>query len=238
MKIPVLVPQDAELLVEAGQKVDFGTPFVRRGSVEEIKVPLANVLGFPPDKIFMYLHKFVGEPVRKDELLAEHKTMMTTKQYVSEYEGIIKEINHYDGSLTIAVQQAETLEMNCYFRGEIEAIDNGIITLKVRHAKQLPLQEATDHFGGKLFVYHPTIVARVTEDEIEGSVVAAEKLPTFDQAKLEALGARAFVTVHPLDEPTSPVATFRQPEDHASLVSQPFSCCIVAPDRTTIYCYD
>lgn len=239
MKIPIAVPQGVEVLVKPGQKVTFETPFIKKISTEEVKISLANSLGISPDKIFLYLHKFVGDAIQKDELLAEKKSFMSTKQYLSEYTGTIKEINHYDGSLTVESQLSETLEERCFFQGEVESVEPGGIMLKVAHAKQFMLQEAAPFFGGPILLYTPENASQITEDAANGHVVLAEAITSYDHMKLEALGASGFITIKPLEEPASvPTALLKDPADLHEVSKGTFSCCMIAPDHTTIYIYD
>ncbi len=239
MKIPVLVPAQADLLIKKGDTVDFSTPFIRNEAVEEIKISLASNLGFDPGKIFMYLQKFVGDEIKKDELLAEKKAMLATKQYYSEYEGRIKEINHYDGSITLESRLDQITERTCYFKGKIIEIEDQQIVLEVKQGKLLSLRESVEPLGGRVYFYDISLAASVTEDDIDGSIVVSEKIPSYDLVKLEALGAAGFVTLHPVEDDTSvPVAAFKQIADYETAVKQKFSCCITGPDHTTIYFYD
>jgi hypothetical protein len=239
MKIPVPIPPHADLLVKKGDTVDFSTPFIRSAVVEEIKISLASNLGFDPGKIFMYLQKFVGDEIKKDELLAEKKTMLSTKQYYSEYDGRIKEINHYDGSITLESRLDQVSERTCYFKGKIVEIEDQQIILEVKQGKLLPLRESVDAFGGRVYFYDVSLAASVTEENIDGSIVVSEKIPSYDLAKLDALGAAGFVTLHPVeDDTTIPVAAFKQIADYETTVKQQFSCCITGSDHITIYFYD
>ena len=239
MKIPVLIPTGVEILVKPGQKVTFETPFIKKVSTEEVKISLASSLGISPDKIFLYLHKFVGDAIQKDELLAEKKSFMSTKQYLSEYTGTIKEINHYDGSLTVVSQLSETLEERCYFQGEIEAMEGSTLVLKVNHAKQFLLQEAAPFFGGPMFVYTPENASQVIEDDINGKIVISDSITSYDHMKLEALGAIGFITVKPLEEKAAvPTGLLKEIKDLEEIAKGKFTCCMIAPDHTTIYIYD
>lgn len=239
MKIPVLIPTGVELLVKPGQKVTFETPFIKKTSTEEVKISLANSLGISPDKIFLYLHKFVGDAIQKDELLAEKKSFMSTKQYLSEYTGKIKEINHYDGSLTVESELSETREERCFFQGEIEAIEGNTLSLKVTHAKQYMLQDATPFFGGPVLMYSSSLAPQITEDEVNRHIIVAEEITSYDHMKLEALGAKGFIIIKPLEEKASvPIGLIKEAKDIEEIGKNKFSCCMIAPDHTTIYFYD
>lgn len=239
MKIPIIIPEDSKLLLKKGQKVDFGTPFVQRQVESVVKLPIAGALGFPPDKIFMFLHKFVGDKVTKEEVLAERKTMMSTKQYVSEYTGTITEINHSDGSISVNTQTDKSTEDYCYFKGEVEEIDGNVVIVSVGKGKQYPLHEKTPYFGGRVLIHQADIATHITEEEVENRVVVAEKIPSYDQMKMEALGAVGLVLLQQPDDSASvPVAILKDIADYEEIKKNKFTCCNIGPDHTTIYFYD
>lgn len=237
MKIPIAIPEDSDILIQEGDTVDYSTPFIKNGKIEEIKISLASNLGFDPDKIFMYLHKFVGDPVKKDELLAEKKAFLSSQQYYSEFEGSIKEINHYDGSVTIVSKLEESAEISCYFQGKVSAIDTKTLLLEVKHGKEYALREKAPPFGGRVLYFQNT--QQITEELVNNTVVMADSLTPFDMVKLEALGASGFVLLQqPDDEPTMPFAVFKQIQEYEHALKQQFSSCIIGADSTTIYFYD
>lgn len=239
MKIPVIVPDGAKLLLKKGQKVDFETPFIQRHSEEEIKLPVASALGISPDKIFMYLHKFVGDKVAKDEVLAEKKAMMSSKQYMSEYSGTIKEVNHSDGSVTIATTTGDAVKDLCFFKGEVEEIEGNVVLVKVGKGKQYQLHEPSQYFGGQVLIHADKSAAHITEEEADQKVVVGDKIPSYDQMKLEALGAVGFVLLQqPDDNAAVPVALLKQIADLEEISKSKFTCCNIGPDHTTIYFYD
>ncbi|MFW5704128.1 MAG: hypothetical protein ACOCXQ_04775 [Patescibacteria group bacterium] len=239
MKIVVPIPEEADVLIKKGDTVDFDTPFITNITVEEVKISLASNLGFEPDKIFMYLHKFVGDEIKKDELLAEKKAFLSTKQYVSEFHGTVKEINHYDGSITLEKKREGSVATNCYFQGKVEEIEKDKLILKVKHASEFLLRDEAPAFGGPTLYYDLVTSDDLTEEKIAGKVIIAEKLATFDIVKFEALGATGFVTLQPPEEETiTPIAVVKQIKDFENMKKQVFSCCIIGPEHTTIYLYD
>jgi DNA-directed RNA polymerase alpha subunit len=239
MKIPVIIPDGAKLLLKKGQKVDYDTVFVKRQSEDEMKLPIAASLGFSPDKIFMFLHKFVGDKVEKNEVLAERKAMMSTKQYVSEFSGVIKEINHNDGSVTLSTQADDSVEEYCYFKGEVEEIDGNVVLVKVGRGKQYQLHEPSSFFGGQVLIHEDTHPSQITEEQVDSRVVVGDKIPSYDHMKMEALGAVGFILLQQPDDTSSvPVALLKQIADYEEIKKSKFTCCNIGPDRTTIYFYD
>jgi hypothetical protein len=239
MTIPILLPDNAQILVTAGQTVSFDTPFLSALGTETVKLPLAQALGFPPDKIFTFLRKFVGDSIKKDDLIAEKKTMMSSKQYLSEFDGTILEVDHHDGSIILGIQSSSITEKMCWFSGTIDSIEGNILALKVKKSSHYSLQEQCPNMGGRVLFYTPEVAPNLTQDEIDDAVVFAEKIPGFDHSKLEALGANGFVVNITTDDPSEvPVAILKDPKDLVEIKALGYSSCIIGADHTTIYLYD
>lgn len=238
--IAIPIPENATLLVSEGDSVTFETPFFENTSTETVKITLASSLGFDPEKIFFHLRKFVGDEVKKDTLLAEKKTFLSTRQYLSEYDGTIAQINHYDGSIIIETNTADKNKVSCWFQGTVTEIDEHELILKVKHSKEMLLrEEAQADFGGPLMYYDDTKTAEVTDEQVQNCVVCATQLPEFEVIKLEALGATGFLTLHPIETETSlPHAASKQINDFEEAQKKKFTACITTPDRTRIILYD
>lgn len=238
MKISIKKQPNITLLIQEGQKVDTTTPYYEKNSTDHVKIPLATILRFPPDKIFMALHKLVGETVHKGDVLADYKGLFGIREYISEHTGTISEINHTDGSITINVHSEERNTIYCSFIGEVDEITSDIISLKVKEAKEYPIEETSHHFGGQTFYYNDSTKSMVTEDKVEHAVIIAENIPPYDQVKIEALGGRAFVTTQELPEKTSyPVARISRIQDYKNIIKASYPYCIISSDNTNIIFY-
>ena len=122
MLISISISVFDRCLLKEGQLVDFDTPFLEKKVEEEINVSIAKNLDVPPQKIFHYLKKFVGESIEKNETIAINKGIFTTKKIVSKYSGLIKEINHSDGSITILNKTEIENTINSFFKGKVNKI--------------------------------------------------------------------------------------------------------------------
>lgn len=238
-QIPIPIPKDAKLKIKEGDSVTFDTPLLENTQSELVKISIASSLGFDPEKIFAHLRRFVGDEVKKDSLLAERKSFLSTKQYLSEYEGILKEINHYDGSITMEISGEETEQVSCNFQGKISEITETEIVLSVKHATELQLRDESEAFAGPIVYLDELATNAITDEQIDGHVVCATQIPIFEIAKLEALGARGFLTLHPIEEEMSlPTATAKQIKPFEEAVQKRYTACIIGPTRTTIFLYD
>ncbi len=77
MNLSFSLPQNSTCLLKVGQKVDFETPFFAGRKSEDVTILIAEKMGIPPAKIFTYLKKFVGDTVKKGDILAAKKGLLT-----------------------------------------------------------------------------------------------------------------------------------------------------------------
>lgn len=237
MIIDIHLPTEGEILISSGQKIDFDTPVIKKKTKTDLKIPLASTLKIPAKKIFNSLKKFVGEPLKKGDLLAEAKSMFGHKKYFSETDGVLKEINHHDGYIVIEADSDDENTIISFFKGEISGIDDRIIHLKVSDSKQFPLHEASDNFGGEVF-YHQNTNELITGDTVNKKVAVVKQLLGYDQVKLETLGVTGFIHVNPLLETTqNPKAQIKNPDQWDDIIKLNYPYCIIDKENTTMCFY-
>ncbi|MFA9288539.1 MAG: hypothetical protein ACEQSA_01530 [Weeksellaceae bacterium] len=237
MKVPVRVSTDGELLIKVGQIVDFKTPLKRSKSKKHVTVPLADLLKFKPEKIFLLLKKGIGDALRKGEMLAESKTMFSTKQYVSEFDGVLKEIDHETGSIVVEVREGDQETEFCFFSGEVTGIEQDIIELKVNKVQEFPLAENKQYVGSEVF-YHFNPTDTVTDDDIDDKCICTLELSPLDNPKLEALGAKGLITFKKPSILSSIKHLFlKKEEDLHEVMKHQLPYCIVSLSGDTIYFY-
>lgn len=73
MEISIVVSYSGELMIKAGDVVDFNTTLVRRKVQEPVKLPVATSLGIEPGKIFLHLTRVVGDRIGKGDAIASRK---------------------------------------------------------------------------------------------------------------------------------------------------------------------
>lgn len=221
-------PEKGKPLIKVGQKVDFATPLYEEKTMREVKVYISQKIDVSPKKIFQYVKKLVGDSVDRGEIIAEKKAFMGGKSYKSEVSGILKEINHVDGSVLIDVATSESTVLNSFFKGEITSLTPLEIHLKVEKSKEY---EAKDQggkpFGGPVF-YMKHETDPYSEEEIAGRVIVSQAVSSYTQMKMEALGASGFVTLHHITESTEvPRAAFKQIKDYEDACKHKLSYCFV-----------
>mgnify|MGYP001128118382 CR=1 FL=1 len=216
MNIFLTVPKNGKILVKAGQMIDFQTKLFEIFNPKIVKVDLAKKLGISPQNIFSYLKKFIGEKVKKGEILASKKGILKTKKVKSEWDGVLKEINHEEGSLLIEIETDEEQKGIIFFSpiiGEVEKIEEEKIIIKIEKKEEIELKEKTKEiFGAKIYIFEKG--SDFNAESAQNRLVIAEELTSISQTKAEALGAKGFLTIKtPPENTTLPIFQFKNLSD-------------------------
>ena len=236
MTIKIKLPPHKELLLTLDQTVDYDTPFYRKSVAKLTTLPVAEVLGIAAEKIFLHLKKFVGEKVKKGDIIAEQKSFLSTKQYLSEVEGTLVEINHEKGTVVIETTAESTDIVNCFFNGVIAGISSEEISVKVGKFLEIKADNTANFLGGPVFYYTPKTT--IVEEMIERKLIVAEKIPTYDIIKMEALGAKGFITLEGIKTATSlPKIKIKEQIDFKRVIDHKFPYCLIGDNPSTVFFY-
>lgn len=237
MILTIPLPERGKPLVKVGQRVDFNTPLFEEQIHKEVKVYISQKIGVSPKKIFHHLKKLVGDTIQAGDLLAEHKSFMSGRHYKSEYTGILKEINHVDGSILIEVSGEDRTMRKAFFSGEVAKVEEGSLQIKVTSANEYEIKNAKDTYGGKT-LYVKKESDSLDEESVAGCVVIANSLSGYHQTKMEALGAAGFATLHVLSEITgTPAVLFKQIKDFEEAVKRQLPYCFIDVKTSRIVFY-
>ncbi len=192
MELIIPLPEEGKCLLKTGQKVDFNTPFIEIKKEVEKEILISEKLNVPSKKIFSYLKKFVGDQVKKDEIIAVKKGIFSDSKYVSEYQGIITEVDHEKGKIKLKIQDEKELVTNCYFKGEVKEVKKNVLILEVKQQREYSLKKCRLATGGEV-VYLPKITSE-TSTELEGKIVALETINDTNLSKMEVLGVKGIIS--------------------------------------------
>lgn len=237
MIVSIPFPDKGKILFKVGQHVSIGDVFYKTHIQTEVRLSLATKLEFEPRHIFRHLKKNVGDKVDKDELLAEKKSLFSSKQYRSEYNGLIKEIDHIEGIVLLEVEQDGEQQKRAYFTGDVVEIEKREIKLKINKGKPFNAKDISIDFGGPIMIQSDN-PNNLTEEEIKGKVYCSRKLFGYEQIKIEALGAVGIISLHSLSETSGiPFAQFSEIKEWEELSSSSFFYCIADKKNSKIYFY-
>ncbi|OGK12494.1 hypothetical protein A3C98_01375 [Candidatus Roizmanbacteria bacterium RIFCSPHIGHO2_02_FULL_37_15] len=237
MNISISTPTDTKCILKVGQKVDFNTPFIEDYQSEDIIISIAKKLQIPSDKIFKYLKKFVGDPIQKGDIIAERKSLISKNVILSDYNGVIKEINHYEGTVNISIYKSKNTFTNAYFKGEIVELTKERIKIKVTEAKDFQLKQASTNFGGET-IFFKDPYGPIFASQAANKIMIAEVVDVYLKTKAEALGIRGFVTMRvPPQNSDLPEAQIKTIEDFKQILKLNLPYCLIDKQYSKIYFY-
>lgn len=116
-----LLPLPGTVLVNVGEEVRADSPVARAelpGKVQAVNV--ANLLGIAPDEIKEYLVKREGDPVHKDEVIAENKPLIKwfKTEVRSPIQGTIESVSTVTGQVLLR-EPPRILELLAYIDGTV-----------------------------------------------------------------------------------------------------------------------
>ncbi len=116
-----LLPLPGTVLVNVGDAVHADSPVARAelpGKVQAVNV--ANLLGIAPDEIREYLVKREGEPVHKDEVIAENRPLIKwfKTEVRSPIQGTIESVSTVTGQVLLR-EPPRVLELLAYIDGTV-----------------------------------------------------------------------------------------------------------------------
>ncbi|MEO0019227.1 MAG: hypothetical protein ABIK18_04280 [candidate division WOR-3 bacterium] len=195
------LPLPGETLVQKGQSVK-GDDIVARtqvpGNVQTVNV--AGLLGVPPEDIPNLMVKNVGDPVKKDEVIARSKGLfgLFKSEVRAPVTGTIESVSPVTGQVILR-EPPQPVQVDAYIEGTVDEVieREGVVV-----ANDVSLVQGIFGVGGetrgvlKLIASSPEEVVtpeRITPD-CQGKVLIAGALITYEVIeKARAVGARAIV---------------------------------------------
>ena|SRR3990167_350909 len=237
MIIKLPLPDGKQPLIKEGDIVDFDTPLIKVVEKKNIKIPIAQELDIPAKNIFLSMTKNVGEKIEQGEVLAKKKALFSEKTYVSDYTGIVKEIDHQEGAVTLSVTEKGGEKINSFFKGKVNKVDDDTIELEVQEAEKFELKESSSFFGGEAILIDDKSLGHFKE-EISNKIVLIKKIEKYNQLKLEVIGATGYISLEPLSrEIDIPSATLLKKEDWDKIKKLNLPYVSVIKKDNTIYFY-
>jgi hypothetical protein len=237
MIIKIPLSDTFKILIKENEIVDFDTPLIKKSDKKDLKIHLAQELEINPSKIFISMKKGVGEKINRGDVLAVKKSVFSEKKYSCDFEGIIKEINHEDGSVIITSSNKETKPKNSFFKGLIKKIDDNQIELEVKSFAKYDIRETNDDFGGEIYRINKKLVSELKE-EVDDKILVTKKIEPYNQVRLEVLGMKGYITLEDLDHPVDIFhASLKKEEDLNSIIKSDYPYCTVIKEDRVIYLY-
>lgn len=237
MIIKLPLPQGKKILIKEKDKVDFDTPLIKIVDTKDIKIPISQELDISPKKIFLSLIKNVGDHIKIGDVIAKKKGLLSEKKYISDFTGILKEIDHDDGSIIMTVTEKGGEKINSFFKGTVKKINEEDVELEIQGCEKFELIEASDFFGGEVMIIDEKNLSKINED-ISSKILLIKKIETYNQLKLEVIGAAGYITIEPLSKQIDiPYARIQHNEDWEKIKRLNFPYCSIIKSEKIAYFY-
>ncbi len=240
MEINISFPSNVKFLVKANQDIDLQTPLYEEKQKKTITINLAKKLKIKPEKIFDYLNFFVGDEIKKNDIIASKKDLFQTKTCLSEFNGLIKEINHHTGEIILTSQSDQSMKNKSSFKGKIINIEKNNLIINLPKGHQFQIKKTNfEFFGGKSLYLLEKHLENLTRDQIEQNIMIIEIPTSYLQIKAEALGGKGFITLKSLPETTNaPFALLKKRDDFKKIFTYNHKYCLFIKNKMTVYFYD
>ena len=191
--LPILLPEGFSLKVSAGDKIAAGQVIAEgQGAVHEETIHLAHELKLVPPKTIKALKKNLGDSVVVGDVLAAKKSLLSSKQIVSEFSGIIVKIDAENGDVVIRVSgEAQNLKtVNSPVDGTVDSLDNGKVVLKTDKEAVMALDGVGGEAEGEIEYLADSEETKLSA-QVKGRILltkSIDKVYIFKTIGLEAAG--------------------------------------------------
>ena len=237
----IIVPAEWDILVREGAKINLLTSLAQISipSSYPQTIPLAKIVGFNPSQIFKYIKKGVGAVIKKGEVIAQNKSLFSSKTYIADADGMITHIDHVTGEIVYeqVLSDASASAIMSMAEGTIAGIKPTKLTLKVSKILEVELNQAvTDRLGGRVALPISGSMMVLTQEDVASNIVVADSFDAYSISKCEALQALAFVTP---TEITSHITTYtlKDPQTYANIVDFAPTYVYANPSETRLIFY-
>lgn len=238
MFITIALPENAELIAEKGKRITHGDPLYRVKQEKNQIIDIAQKLAIQPKQIFNCMIKMVGEKVKKNEVIALKKSLLSEKKIYADYDGIIQKIDHRAGLVILHIDKNENSIVQSFFTGIIHEKDDNRLKIYLEKGNRIELEATTNDWGGELFYFtDESLYFTINEESIKNKTVIIEYLSPHIQVKCEALGAIGFACMEKKDHTALPHAVFKKKDDYTQLIQskKSFIICSAVEKIAIIY---
>lgn len=218
----IIVPAEWDILVKEGTKINLLTSLAQISVPTSYPqtIPLAKIVGFNPSQIFKHIKKGVGSVIKKGEIIAQNKSIFTSKSYIADADGMITHIDHLTGEIVYEQVQPDNSSsaIMSMAEGTIVGIRPTKLTVKVSKTLEVELDQAViDRLGGRVVLPVSGSMMVLKQEDVASNIVVADSLDEYSISKCEALQALAFVTPTQISTHIT-TYTLKDPQMYADIV--------------------
>jgi hypothetical protein len=191
--LPILLPEGFSLKVSAGDKIAAGQVLAEgQGVFQEEIIHIAHELKLVPQKAIKSLKKNLGDSIAAGDVLAAKKSLLASKEIISEFSGIIIKIDENSGDVAVRISTGEQnlKTLNSPVAGTVDSCDNGKVVLKTDREAMLVLDGVGTEAEGEI-EYLEDSDERKLDAGVKGKILLTkdiDKVYVFKTIGLEAAG--------------------------------------------------
>jgi hypothetical protein len=215
MTISFALPPDAVSNVKKGDHIEPDDVLFSVHSSELITIQIAERLHIKPEAIFHYLSKIIGEEITKGDILAQKKGNLFSHKVVAEHNGLLKEIDHHSGSISLLVANNEQNGKKAGFRGDVEDINDNKISINIKNGVAIHVKNISGNGAGEIFYFESEgMYFSTSQEDLENKIIFIQEIKQHIAAKCEALGCVGFIYVKGEVKTDLPTAQFKTDDDY------------------------
>lgn len=238
MIISIFIPEDSRCFLKIGDKIDFGKVFLEKKINQQTDILISKQLNIVPKNIFRYLKKLVGDEVKKDEVIAVKKDLFNEKKILSPFDGLIKEIDHEQGKITLTINEKTKKTFTAFFKGEVVDLKKDHFNLEIGKGDAFDLKKTELSFGGETLYLREKDISNLNSLTVNKKIIVTESISPFVQSKIEALGAIGIITsIKPSETTAIPTSQIKNSNDLKKIFANKFSYCFIDKQSCKIYFY-
>ncbi len=241
VEIEIKIPSHSDLLIKEGESVNLSSPLFKKTKKSLKTISLAKVLHIKPKKIFKHLTHFVGDEVKKGEVIAIKKGFFSTQKIRAEEDGVIKEINHETGEIVLEREEGkEKTVVYSPVKGKVINIQKNKVIIALNGAHIFPLKKAGKDIGGKIVVKEE-IPYGEDLSELQGNILVTPSLTQYLITKLDTIGARGAITLEAEggdDDTNVEINIIKKRDDFKKILGYNQSYCFINSQKKELYIYE
>jgi len=190
------IPRHAKLYISPGDKINPQT-FIAEESAkatEEI-LHLARIMNVNPVNIYQYFKKQLGEYVKKGEVIAEKKGILSSCIVRSPVSAKLVSIDIKKGTLSLLPELPKKIHKVFFpFAGIVKKIDKAFLEVEIEGIIFTVVKGAGKEVTGKLNYFGERRLQLLDiSSDVDNSIVACQDVSEDTLVKLDVLGARGLI---------------------------------------------
>lgn len=236
--ITIDIPDNSKINVDVGTLLSLESILYTASETEDVVVPITSPLNVDSNDIFKHITCLIGSSVKKGDMLASKKGVLSTKKIHSPVEGTVSSINHDTGEMVISVAKSDKISFNSPVEGKVASIDQrgGFVSVSIPTGTEFEVEKVSAVSGGKITSVEVSYL-QTDMSQIHKRVVIIPEITPAAASKFEALDAIAIVYHTGSHNSKIPHAKVKQMSDLDKIIKSSQKNLVLLPNIKRIIVY-